>query len=167
MTPMIMTNHGSKATSHRVAGCLVAIALAGCSGIPTYPNTLAKNLNITTRVKAASGRTAVAFDIHRVNARCETEHQGRINLEDGATAVGIPVGEPLFLDFIFASKGFLSSSVSATRYSTLLTPRSGYRYSAQVKYDRGIYDVVIRETRRRGSAGRVIDRVPLSACKAK
>ena len=111
--------------------------------------------------------TTVAFDLYRINTRCELEHQGRINLENGTTRVGIPVNEPVFLDFIFASKGFLSPNVSATRYSTVLTPHTGYAYTAQVRYDKGIYNVIIREMRRGDSTGRVIDRVPLRDCKAR
>lgn len=147
-----------------VAVCLVAALLPGCSSVRTYSSTLPKNLLVTTQVE---GRTSVEFDVHRVNSGCELDHQGRIYLDSGATEVGIPVGETIYLDFIFASRSFLSSSTGVTRYSTLLTPRPGYDYQAEVKYIKGIYGVVIRETRKGGAGGRVIDRVPLSACKAR
>jgi hypothetical protein len=145
------------------AGCLVAIALAGCSGIKTYPNTLPKNLHVTAKVDSG---TVVDLDMHRLNARCETAHEGRVSLDPGVVEVGLPVDETIWLDFVFASKSFLSSSVSVARYSTLLTPRSGYDYRAQVTYSKGIYNVVIQEARKGSSARREIDRVPLSACKA-
>jgi hypothetical protein len=130
----------------------------------TYPNTLPKNLRVTTEVES---RTVAEFDVHRVNSRCEMDHQGRVYLDNRVTEVGIPVEETIYLDFIFASKSFLSSSTSVTRYSTLLTPRAGYDYQAEVKYIKGIYGVVIRETRKGSSTSRVVDRVPLGACKAR
>jgi hypothetical protein len=147
-----------------VMACLVAILVAGCSGVRTYPNTLPKNLRVTTQVES---RTTAEFDVHRVNAGCELDHQGRVSLDNGVTEVGIPVEETIYLDFIFASKSFLSSTTGVTRYSTLLTPRAGYDYRAEVKYIEGLYGVVIRESRKGGSGGREIDRVPLSACKAR
>lgn len=165
----MMVNVSMKRANYWIYVCLFVITLSGCSGIPTYPNTSLKNLHVTTRVDSgsASSSTAAAIDVHRVNARCETQHLGRVNLENGQTQVGIPVNETLFLDFIFASKRFLSSHISATRYSTLLTPRRGYKYTAQVIYDNDIYDVVIRQTREGRFTGGVIKRVPLSACKAR
>ena len=147
-----------------IAACLVAILVAGCSGVRTYPNTLPRNLRVATQVE---GRTTAEFDIHKVNTRCELDHQGRVSLDDAVTEVGIAVGETIYLDFIFASKSFLSSTTGVTRYSTLLTPRAGYDYQAEVKYIKGLYGVVIRETRKGGSGGREIDRVPLSACRAR
>jgi hypothetical protein len=158
------TGRGMKDSRHRAAACLVAIVVAGCSGIKTYPNTLPKNLYVTAKIDSG---TVVDLDVHRLNARCETAHQGRLSLDSGAVDVGLPVDETTWLDFVFASKGFLSSSVSVTRYSTLLTPRAGYDYRAQVIYSKGIYDVRIREIRRGSSASREIDRVPLGACKAR
>ena len=147
-----------------LTACLVAVLLPSCSGVRTYSSTLPKNLLVATQVE---GRTEVEFDVHRVNSRCELDHQGRVSLGSGTTEVGIPVEETIYLDFIFASRSFLSSSTGVTRYSTLLTPRAGYDYRAEVRYEKGIYGVVVRETRKGGSAGRVIDRVPLSACKAR
>jgi hypothetical protein len=153
-----------KESSRRVAVCLAALALAGCSGIKTYPNTLPKNLHVTAKVDSG---TVVDLDMHRLNARCGIAHEGRLAMDSGAVDVGLRVDETIYLDFVFASKTFLSSSVNVTRYSTLFTPRSGYDYRAQVTYSKGIYNVQIRETRKGGSAGREIDRVPLAACKAR
>jgi hypothetical protein len=72
--------------------------------------------------------------------------------------------KPLYLGFIFTSKVILSTSVGVTRYDTLLTPRTGYEHTIQASYDRDIYEVVIRETRRGSAASRVIERRPLAAC---
>ncbi len=151
-------------SSRWIIACLAAIAVAGCSGIPTYPNTLPKNLHVTAKVDSG---TVVDLDVHRLNARCEIAHEGRVSLDPGAVDVGLPVDETVYLDFVFASKSFLSSSVSVTRYSTLIKPRAGHDYRAQVTYTKGIYNVLIRETRKGSSTGREIDRVPLSACRAR
>jgi len=151
-----------------VAAAVLAIVLTGCAGGPrTFPNSLPKNLNVTTNVDGGSIKAEVAFDIHRVNARCITDYEGRINLENGSTDVGLPVDEPLYLEFIFVTGGGFTSSVRATRHGTLFTARSGYYYRAQVSYNKGIYAVEIRETRRGVAGGRVVERVPLSTCKAR
>jgi hypothetical protein len=144
----------------------LAIALAACaSGPRSYSNTLPKNLHVTTKVEGGSTDAAVAFDIHRVDSRCQTEHEGRINLENGATEVGLPVDAPLYLEFIFVTRGGFGSPVGATRHGMLFTARTGYDYRADVLYKKGIYSVEIREGRKGAAAGRLIERVPLSACK--
>lgn len=145
----------------------VPVLLAGCSGVKTYPNDLPANLHVTTAVDSGSAMksTVAEFDIHLVNAKCETSYLGRVYLDKPGIDVGIPVDQPLYLDFIFASKAFLSSDISAVRYQTLLTPRSGYEYHAQVSYIKGIYNVVIREKHRGAPAGTTIPRKSLSSCK--
>ena len=150
------------------AVAVFAIALTGCAGGPrSFSNSLPKNLNVTTKVDGGSTKAAVAFDIHRVNARCLTEHEGRINLENGSMEVGLPLDAPLYLEFIFVTGGGFTSSVGATRHGTLFTARSGYYYRVQVSYNKGIYAVEIRETRKGSPGGRVVERVPLSTCKAR
>jgi hypothetical protein len=146
---------------------LVPIFLASCSSVKTYSEKYPKNMHVTTRVDSGSAvkSTVAEFDIHRVNARCETDYLGRVYLDGPTTDVGIPVGELIYLDFIFASKAFMSTTTNAIRYQTTFTPRHGYEYHAKVDYDRGIYNVVIREKLSRGSAGRVIEQTPLSSCK--
>ncbi len=148
---------------------LVPIFLAGCSGVKTYSERLPKNMHVTTRVASGSAvkSTVAEFDIHRVNARCETDYLGRVYLDRPATDVGIPVDELIYLDFIFASKAFMSTTINAVRYQTIFTPRRGYQYDAKVDYDRGIYNVVIREKRPGTAAGRIIEQTPLSSCKPK
>lgn len=147
---------------------ITAILSAGCSGVKTYSSTLAKNMTVSTTLDSGSAfkSTIAEFDIHRVTPRCDLDYQGRVYLDDGeSTPVGIPTGEPLFLDFIFASKLFLSSNISAVRYETMMTPRSGYEYQVDVRYVKGIFDVIIRETGKNGSTVRTLERRPLSSCK--
>ena len=144
----------------------IALVVAGCSGIPAYTSSLPKNLTIVTEIDPGGRFTATqaALDVHRVNTRCETEYRGRVNLEKGALQIGIPE-ERLFLDFIFVSKGTFSGS-GATRYSTMLVARPGHEYRAHVTYDKGIYDVQLRELRKGSSQSRAVEAVPLSGCKA-
>lgn len=146
---------------------LIPVLLAGCSGVKTYPNDLPANLRVTTAVDTGSAfkSTVAEFDIHLVDAKCETDYLGRVYLEKPVIDVGIPEDQTLYLDFIFASKTFLSSDISAIRHQTLLTSRPGYEYTAQVSYIKGIYNVVIREKRRGAGAGTTIPRKPLSSCK--
>lgn len=151
--------------SRRTLAVLSAAVLAGCSSAPrSYSSSLPSNMQVTTRAEGAKA----AFDIHRLKADCELDFQGRINLENGTVGVGVPTDEPLYLDFIFVTGGgFFSSSVGSTRYGTLFRARPGFDYRAQATYDKGIYSVEIRESRKGASASRVLDRVPLGACKPK
>lgn len=147
---------------------VILTLLTGCSNVKTYSSTLPKNMHITTKLDSGSVMmsTIAEFDIHRVNARCETDYHGRVYLDDGrSTEVGVPAGEQIWLDFIFASKQFLSSNTSAVRYDTLITPRAGYNYRTEVTYNSGIYNVVIRETSRDGRTMNTVKRRPLSSCK--
>jgi hypothetical protein len=141
--------------------CLVAALLAaGCGGVPSYKTSLPKNLEVATRLEGAQA----ALDVHRVNAGCETEHLGRVNLGTAPAQIGIPEGR-LYLDFIFMTGG-LFTGTGTTRYGTLLTPRAGYEYRALASYEKGIYGVEIRELRKGSKQGRVIDTAPLRNCKA-
>lgn len=148
----------------RLAALGLAVLLAGCGGIPAYKENGPAPLEIQTKLDSGGRfmRIQAALDVHRVGRTCETEHLGRVNLDDPAMRIGIPE-ERIFLDFIFVSGGMFSGT-GATRYSTVLTPRRGYEYRAEVSYDKGMYDVVIREGRKGSAQGRVIDSVPLSAC---
>lgn len=165
----MMTTHAHNRAARWMVWGLVPIFLAGCSGVKTYSQRLPKNMYVTTRVASGSAvkSTVAEFDIHRVNARCETGYLGRVYLDRPTIDVGIPVDELIYLDFIFASKAFMSTTTSAVRYQTIFTPRRGYQYDARVDYDRGIYNVVIRERRPGSSGGRVIEQLPLSSCQPK
>jgi hypothetical protein len=144
-----------------------ALCLGGCMSAPrTYENTLPKNLMVRTKVDGGGVKAAAAFDIYRVNADCSTDFEGRVNLENGATEVGLPGGAPLYLDFVFVTGGGFTSSVGAVRHGTLLITRAGHDYRAEVTYAKGIYSVEIREARK-GAGSRVVERVPLTACKAR
>lgn len=139
------------------------LLLSGCSGIRMYSSDLPTNLRIRTYVDSGSTMrsTTAEFDVHLVGKDCGLQHQGRVYLDQALVEVGIPSGRLVYLDFIFASKTVLSSQISGTRHGILLTPRAGRDYSAKVSYDKGIYNVVLREN------GRVVPRRTLNDCRAR
>ncbi|TMG78154.1 MAG: hypothetical protein E6H75_04390 [Betaproteobacteria bacterium] len=144
------------------ATLLAASLLAGCSGIKTYPDTLPKNL----RIHATISKVQAALHIHRVDAGCQTEYQGTVQLDKPSVEIGIPAGRPSLVAFTFSSSSFLSGSSSSVRYDTLLTPRAGYIYDVKVSYLDNIYNVTVREIDPRSSSSREIGRRDLRACKS-
>ena len=144
------------------AALLAAGLLAGCSGIKTYPDTLPKNLRIHTTLS----KVQAALHIHRVDASCQTEYQGTVQLDKPSVEVGIPSGRQSLVAFTFSSSSFLSGSSSSVRYDTLLTPRADHTYDVKVSYLDNIYNVTVREIDPRGSPGREIGRRDLRSCKA-
>jgi len=149
--------------NRRVCATLLAASLlAGCSGIKTYPDTLPKNL----RIHATISKVQAALHIHRVDAGCQTEYQGTVQLDKPSVEIGIPAGRPSLVAFTFSSSSFLSGSSSSVRYDTLLTPRAGYIYDVKVSYLDNIYNVTVREIDPRSSSSREIGRRDLRACKS-
>jgi len=142
-----------------------AVLLGGCSGIKTYPNDLPKNLQVRTEASSGSAFSSmrVALHIHAVDARCQTEYQGSVQLDAPSIDVGLPSGRMSYLIFTFAGSSLLGGS-SSTRHDTLLQPRAGYSYDARVRYKDGIYHVELRESGVRGRAGREIERRPFADC---
>jgi len=144
------------------AGLLAANLLAGCSGMKTYPDTLPKNLRIHTTVS----KVQAALHIHRVDASCQTEYQGTVQLDEPSVDVGLSAERFSYVVFSFTSSSFLTGSSSSISYETLLRPRPGYTYDVEVTYLDNIYNVAIREIGPRGSSSREIGRRDLRSCKA-
>ena len=149
-----------------IAGLLLVGFLVGCSGIKSYPNTLAKNLHIQTETDSGSFFSSVraAVNIYRVDARCQLEYQGTVDLDESSVAVGIPSDRSSYLVFDFASSSFLANSRSSISYETLLEPVAGYNYDIEVSYIDDIYNVEIRETHPFKSVNRDIELKDLNAC---
>jgi hypothetical protein len=142
------------------AACALSLALAGCSGVKTYPDDIAaKNLSIRT---ASSGARA-ALGIHSVDAQCRTQYLGTVALDKSSVALGIPAERWSYLVFDFATSRYLGSQRGRISRETLLKPRAGYRYEIDVTYRDDLYDVVIREQPPRGKA-RELEFLDLGSC---
>lgn len=145
---------------------LVLSLLTACSGIKTYPNTMDKNLHVTTETDSGSVFSSLntSVDIYQVKADCTIEYTGSVQLDSQSVDIGIPTERSSYLVFVFASSGFFSNS-SMTSYDTLLRPRKGYNYNAKVSYMDDIYNVVMQETPTHTTKNRVIDAKELAACR--
>lgn len=163
-------HNSSRATGCSFAtACLVALMLAvtGCASVEHYSSELPKNLQVVPEIDTGSvlKRVFPEFDIHRVSSNCELQFQGRVLLDKGKVDVGIPTGEPIYLQFIFERDHLISKNASVIRQGALLTARPGYSYLAKVRHFNGLYAVDLQERSRNGSV-RNLERVPLSECKA-
>ena len=147
------------------AALLVGL-LAACSGIKPYPDIGEKNFRVHTRADSGSIFSSVraSLDISRVDAQCRTEYEGTVSLKKESMQVGIPAERWSYLVFAFESSGWLSNRSSTMTQATLLKPRAGYRYDAEVTYRDDTYYVVIHESRPGRSGSREIDLQRLDAC---
>jgi hypothetical protein len=140
--------------------------VTGCSGLKTYHSDLENNLKITTQTDSGSifSSLQAAVDIHEVNPDCSTEYAGTIQLDDSPKVIGIPSGRSSYLVFVFEKSGFFSAETSTT-YNTLIRPRNGYQYIAEVSYQENIYNVIINEVDPGNRKSREIETRGMYACK--
>lgn len=131
---------------------LAALALAGCSGLKTYPNEAPKNLRVATQTNGARA----ALHVHEVTGECETRYEGTVTLDQPAVEVGVPAGRPSYVVISFDTSSFMRGQ-RGTSVGTVLTPRAGYRYELGVRYKDDMYDVALREIDRKG-VGRALPR---------
>lgn len=152
----------------RLALAVATMALlAGCASTKTYPNQGPANLVIRSKVEARDGlmsSAAVGLHVHRVESRCKTAYEGMLLLDAPETRVALAPDQPVLLVFTFASKDFFSGGGGSVRQDMLFVARSGYTYTGDVSYVRGIYDVVLREGRAGTAPARVIEARPLPPC---
>lgn len=140
--------------------------ITGCSGLKTYHSDLENNLQITTQTDSGSIFSSLdaAVDIHKVNPDCSTEYTGTIQLDDSSKDIGIPAGRSSYLVFVFEKSGFFSAETS-TSYDTLIRPRNGYKYTAEVSYQENIYNVIINEVDPGNRKNREIETRGMYACR--
>jgi hypothetical protein len=145
---------------------LAASLLSGCSGLKTYPDTVPKNLLIRTETSSGSffSKVRAALHVHRVDANCQTEYQGTIQLGDSAVEVGLPVDRVSLMAFVFTSSATLGGSSSSVRVEALLKPRAGYTYQANLSYVDSMYGVILREIDPRRSSSREVERKSRKGC---
>lgn len=142
----------------------VFFAFAGCSGVQTYPNSLDKNLQVHTQLKSGSAFSKVraSMSVYEVNAQCEIQYEGTVDLQKLSVPVGIPAGRWSYLVFDFSSSGFLSNTSTSTASGALLNPQAATRYDIDVSYQEDIYNVTIRSV---ASDGAVVE-LPLLSLEA-
>jgi hypothetical protein len=130
-----------------LAFAFTASVLAGCSGLNTYSDTSAKNLDVHTRTDSGSflSSTRASLDIFSVNNTCQKTYQGTVALDKETRTIGLPAERPSYLVFRFESSSFLANSGGANSYDTLLTPLPDRHYDVDVRYLDGIYSVTILE----------------------
>lgn len=145
---------------------LAVLLLAACSGVKTYPEAASKNVHLHTRVVDGSIMTSMRadLDIFTVDAKCETSYVGTVELGKPAVDIGIPPGQLTYLVFVFSSKGMLGGVHGSTTYETLLRPRAGYEYRAEVRYVDDIYNVDLFETLPRSKQGHELPPRRLDGC---
>lgn len=164
-----MVKHLAQTTARCIGGSVLAVSLlTGCFGIRSYPNTLEKNLHVHTAADSGSFFSSVrtAVDIHRVNADCQTEYEGTVQLNTSTIDIGIPPDRWSRLVFVFASSSFLASTSGTITYETLMKPRAGHTYEVTVSYRDDIYNVSVYETQPGNPARRELERSTLTACHA-
>jgi len=155
-------SHQKMMNGRLYAALLAASLLAGCSGIKTYPDTLPKNLRIHTAIS----KVQAALHIHRVDASCQAEYQGTVQLDESSVEVGLSAERFSYVVFSFTSSSFLTGSSTSVSYETLLRPRAGYTYDVKASYQDNIYSVTVREIDPRRSSSREIERRDLRTCRA-
>ena len=140
--------------------------ITGCSGLKTYDSELDQNLQITTETDSGSmfSKVRAAVDIHTVKPDCSTEYAGTVRLDDQAKDIGIPPGRSSYLVFVFEKSGFFSAETSTT-YNTLIRPRSGYDYIAQVSYQENMYNVILNEVDPKNRKSREIATRGMNTCR--
>lgn len=146
---------------------MTSIALAGCSGLKTYPDNLARNLEIHTRTDSGSLLSSLkaSLDVYSISPDCSTGYEGTVTLDAPIVSVGVPVEQPSYLVFRFNSSSFLAGTSSVTSYDTVFTPVYGQRYEADVSYIDDIYNVAISAKDSATSVARVIETGDLAACR--
>ena len=162
--------------SHRTYGRSTAVGLlffaasllAGCFGVKTYPNTLAKNLHVQTVTDSGSWFSQVhaAIDINRVREDCAIDYEGTVQLNAPTLDIGIPPDRWSHLVFVFASSSFFANRSGTITYETLMKPRPHYHYEVAVSYRNDMYHVTIREAPPNRSTSREIERLTSSACRS-
>ena len=148
-----------------IIACLGA-AISGCSGLRAYHSDLENNLQITTKTDSGSIFSSVeaAVDVHRVNPDCSTEYSGTVKLGETPQEIGIPTGRSSYLVFVFEKSGIFSAETMTT-YNTLVRPRAGYQYVAQVSYKENLYNVILNEIDPGSRKSREVEPKGLQACR--
>lgn len=145
---------------------LILLLLTACSGVKPYPDLPNKNFAVKTETDSGStfSKVQASLDIYGVNADCSTIYKGTIHLDKPVVEFALPPKQQSYLVFAFNRSGFFSGESSASS-NTLLTPRAGYRYLAEVSYIKDVYNAVIYEMNPGGKKSRELEFKELDTCK--
>jgi len=135
--------------------------IAGCSGLRHYPNAEKKNLFVDKKTERG---VRTSLHVYKVDSDCEASYEGTVFLKKVHSDVGIPAGRLSYLVFNFARSSFLYGK-SSTSIGTLLTPRSGKVYKAEVVYEDDLYNVEIFEAESAKAKGKEVEMKDLGECK--
>jgi hypothetical protein len=146
---------------------LVLVLLAGCAGVKTYPNTLAKNVQVRSETVSGSAlfQVKTTLGVHRVDERCQLEFEGVVELDKPSIGLGVPTDRWSYLVFTFSGSSFLGGSNTSINRETLFRARPGHLYDISVSYRKDIYHVTIRETPPKGAA-REVEFRDIRVCRA-
>ena len=139
------------------------LALAGCSGLKTYPTAAGGNLAVRTDMDS---NVRAVLHIHRVDAQCRAVYRGTVQLDRPAVALDLLPGQRVYLVVTFDTSSFFGGSRS-TSVGTLLDPRPGSRYELAARYHENIYDAALWESDSATGQRRPLPRRDLQACRAR
>lgn len=114
--------------------------LAGCSSTKTYRNAGEKNMLVRVKNQGGGFFSSTRPDVHifNVNAACQAEYLGTVELDAPSVEIGLPVGQTVLIEFVF-SKSTLGGQQAATAVEMMASPRKGTRYEFDVAYLRNGY----------------------------
>lgn len=135
--------------------CLMACALlAGCaSSEPRYPNDQPKNVTINLHYESGGGFLSSSQANVGINAYakdCSLHYKGWVKLSEGRNKVGLPIGQPVFLDVDLSGSSFGGYVQHDMQRGVLITPRRGVHYEVDVNYVDDMFDIRLYERTRAG-----------------
>src|SRR5919109_557338 len=119
-----------------LTGIVLALALlAACSSTKIYRNAGEKNMLVRVKNEGGGFFSSTRPNVHvfSVNAACQAEYLGTLELDAPSIEVGLPVGQTVLIEFVF-SKSSLGGHQAATAVEMMATPRKGTRYEFDVAY---------------------------------
>jgi len=130
-----------------------------------YPNNHKKNLTIKTSIKGESFFKDINAYLHisKLDAQCKSKYLGTVKLDKPVKKVGLPVNQKLFLEFVFGITG--GGSGSRLDMDTIITPRKGHTFYADMFYEDDIYDIMLWRNKSRKYKKRKIKPAHFDSCK--
>jgi len=130
-----------------------------------YPNNYKNNMTVKTSIKGESFFKDIDAYLHisKLDKQCKSTYLGTVKLDKPVKKVGLPVNQKLFLEFVFGITGGGSGSRLDT--DTILTPRKGQTFLADMFYEDDIYDVTLWRNKTRKYKKKEIKPASFESCK--